>query len=259
LRGDIQAKHKKATTMLRYTRLSFCLALGLSSTAAQAETALAAVAANFAEAAAQLAAQFHTDTGHELALTTGSTGKLFAQIGQGAPFDLMLSADAETPARLHDQGHGKPQAYAVGILTLWAPKLLPDQNPTTALEDARLRHIAIANPELAPYGKAAIVALGAMGLNSILKDKIVMGQNVGQTFALVQSGAAEAGFIAKSALPSDAEGLVWDVAPGLYPPIQQDAIVLKHGAENPAALAFMDYLNSAAGQSIITKYGYRLP
>lgn len=242
--------------MLRQTALFFCLALPLP---AQAETAVAAVAANFVGTATALANQFQAETGHVLELTTGSTGKLYAQISQGAPFDLMLSADAATPARLHAEGHGMPQPYAVGILTLWAPNLPADSDPTVTLQDPSVRHIAIANPDLAPYGLATVAALNAMGLYDAIAEKIVMGQNIGQTFAMVDSGAAEAGFIARSALPDDAKGYVWDVTPSLYPAIRQDAIVLQHGADNPAATAFLHYLTSPAAHDIITQFGYGLP
>ena len=240
--------------MLRLVALLLCLALP-----AQAETTLAAVAANFADTAKALAKAFLLDTGHEVQITTGSTGKLYAQITQGAPFDLMLSADAETPARLHEAGHGTPQPYATGILTLWVPGLPAGGPPAALLQDKSIRHIAIANPALAPYGKATVAALQAMGLDAALKDKIVMGQNIGQAFALVQSGAAEAGFIARSALPAKANGYVWDVTPSLYPPIRQDAILLQHGADNPAATAFLAFLGTPSARAVIAQSGYGLP
>lgn len=234
------------------------LALLLLSTPAQADTALAAVAANFASAAADLAAAYKLETGHEIQLTTGSTGKLYAQIAEGAPFDLLLSADAAVPAKLQAEGHGTAFAYAYGVLTLWAPKGAAD-DPATLLQSPETLNIAIANPELAPYGAAAKAALDAMGIYDAISGKIVMGQNIGQTFALVETGAAQAGFIARSALANDATGYVWDVTPDLYPAIQQDAILLKHGADNAAAKGFLDYLQSDAAKSVIAQYGYRLP
>lgn len=239
--------------MLRLSALLLCLALP-----ARAETALAAVAANFADAAQTLAAQFQAKTGHQVQITTGSTGKLHAQITQGAPFDLLLSADVATPARLHTDGHGQPVPYAIGILTLWAPNMPAGADPTVTLQSDQIRHIAIANPDLAPYGHATIAALTAMGFLAAIQDKIVMGQNIGQTFALVDSGAAEAGFVARSAL-MDPKGFVWDVTPSLYPPIQQDAILLKHGTNNPAASGFLAYLTTPAARAIIAQSGYALP
>ncbi|WP_415234317.1 molybdate ABC transporter substrate-binding protein [Pseudorhodobacter sp.] len=234
------------------------LALLLLATPAHAEVALAAVAANFAAAAQELAEGFQRETGHEVQVTVGSTGKLYAQISQGAPFDLLLSADAATPAKLQAEGHGTATPYAFGVLTLWAPGAA-GTTPALVLQDEATRHIAIANPDLAPYGVAAKAALIKMGLFDAIADKIVMGQNIGQTFALVQSGAAEAGFIAKSALAADATGYIWDVSTELYPPIQQDAIVLKHGSTNKAALGFLGYLASDAGRAVIAKFGYGLP
>jgi molybdate transport system substrate-binding protein len=238
------------------------LATPLLATAGHAGTALAAVAANFAGAATALAQDFKTQSGHDITLTTGSTGKLFAQIIAGAPFDVLLSADAAIPAKLHAGGNGTPFAYAFGVLTLWAPNSPPEPDTTdakTLLQSPEIRHIAIANPDLAPYGAAAKAALTAMGINDQITGKIVMGQNIGQAFALVGSGAADAGFIAKSALPADATGFIWDVPPALYPPIQQDAILLRHGADNAAAQGFLAYLKTPQAHAIITQFGYGLP
>jgi molybdate transport system substrate-binding protein len=243
--------------MFRLAALLCCLALPL-----RAETALVAVAANFASVAEELVAAFAADSGHKVVLTTGSTGKLFAQISNGAPFDLFLSADAATPERLHGLGHAAPFPYAFGRLVLWVPGVAPDTPPETALANAR--HIAIANPALAPYGIAATEALDAMGLTITTQPRIVMGGNIGQAFALVATGAAEAGFVAASALPADAQGLdaqglIWQVTQTLYAPIRQDAIVLTHGAENAAATGFAAYLQSPAAKAVIQNHGYGVP
>lgn len=238
--------------MLRLTALLCCLALPV-----RAETALAAVAANFAGAAEALVKAFGAQSGHEVVLTTGSTGKLFAQISNGAPFDLFLAADAQTPARLHGLGHGAAFPYAYGRLVLWAPGAAPDARPRDILQTAR--HIAIANPALAPYGLAAGQALAAMDLTDSTAPRLVTGENVGQAFALVASGAAEAGFVADSALPDPAPGLVWSVPPRLYAPIRQDALVLIHGANNPAATGFAAWLQSADARAIIQSFGYGVP
>lgn len=242
--------------------LAVILALGLSS-AAPAETALVAVAANFAEAAETLAPKFKAATGHDLELTTGSTGKLYAQIGAGAPFEVLLSADAETPARLEAEGKavaGTRFTYAVGQLALYSA------NPETvgadgkaALENPDLRFIAIANPDLAPYGVAAREALQAMGLWDSLLPRIVMGQNIGQTFALVETGAAEVGFVALSAVKAPGKeptGSHWQVPQEMFTPIRQDAVLLKAGEANPAAKAFLDYLGSPEAAEVIAAYGY---
>ncbi len=238
--------------MIRLALLLLTLA-----TPAAAETALAGVAANFATTAETLSAAYEKQTGDRIEVTTGSTGKLYAQIGSGAPYDLMLSADQATPLRLQGEGHGVPVSYAEGRLALWAPDASPDADPKAAL--THVRHVAIANPDLAPYGKATVAAIEGMGLTGALENRIVTGENVGQAFALVKSRAAEAGFIAASALGPDDGGLRWIVTPALYPQIRQDAILLRHGAENRAAQGFMLYLTSAPAQAIIEAAGYGIP
>jgi len=231
--------------------------------AGRAETALAAVAANFTETAEALLPAFRAATGHDVELTTGSTGKLYAQIGAGAPFDVMLSADAATPARLVEEGRavaGTAVTYAVGRLTLWSadPGRIGGDG-RAALEDAGLRFLAIANPELAPYGVAARQALTALGLWEAMQPKIVMGQNIGQTHAMVASGAAEIGFVALSAVLSPRtgnKGSRWDVPQELYAPIRQDGVLLNPGADNAAAKAFLDFLRSPEATEVIARFGY---
>ena len=242
--------------MLR--RLVTLLAL-LLPTAALAETALVAVAANFATTVSRLAGDYAAASGDTVEVTTGSTGKLYAQIAAGAPFDAMLSADEATPERLAGEGHGTPVPYANGLLALWVPGALPGADPARTLAGGAVRHVAIANPDLAPYGRAAVAAIGAMGLGTVLQDRIVIGENVGQAHAMVASGAAEAGFVAASALDGAAKGLVWIVAPNLYPPIRQDAILLSHGKGNAAAEGFLAYLVSPAARRTIAAAGYGLP
>lgn len=230
---------------------------------ASAATALAAVAANFADTAEALLPGFREITGHDLQLTTGSTGKLYAQIGEGAPFDLLLSADSRTPRRLLDEGRaveGTGFTYAVGRLTLWSAD--PDRFEGVgqeALTAPGLRFVAIANPDLAPYGVAAKEVLSYLGLWEALQPKIVMGQNIGQTHSLVATGAAEIGFVALSAvltLRSDEQGSRWDVPQSMYHPIQQDAVLLKAGADNVAARAFLDFLRTPEARAVLATHGY---
>lgn len=230
---------------------------------AAADTALVAVAANFAEAAEALVAPFQEASGHDLSLTTGSTGKLYAQIAAGAPFDVMLSADAGTPAQLLDGGNavaGTAFTYATGQLTLWSSDFARiGDDARAALADPALRFVAIANPDLAPYGVAARETLQSLGLWDRLQTKIVMGQNVGQTHAMVATGAAEVGFVALSAVRSPRariEGSRWDVPQDLYAPIRQDAVLLRHGADNAAATAFLDFLRSDEAAAVIDAFGY---
>lgn len=230
---------------------------------AMAETALVAVAANFAEAAEALAGPFRAASGHDVQLTTGSTGKLYAQIGEGAPFDVLLSADAATPARLIAEDNGVAESsftYAIGKLTLWSsdPARI-GADGRAALADPALRFVALANPDLAPYGVAAREALQSLGLWDALQPKIVMGQNIGQTHSMVATGAAEIGFVALSAVMSPrapTEGSRWDVPQDLFTPIRQDAVLLNHGADNPAAQAFLDFLRTPEAVVVIEGFGY---
>ncbi|MGS4946117.1 molybdate ABC transporter substrate-binding protein [Meridianimarinicoccus sp. RP-17] len=240
--------------------LMLCLA---GPAAARADTALVAVAANFAETADALLPAFRDATGHDLEITTGSTGKLYAQIKAGAPFDVLLSADAATPARLLDEGRavaGSGFTYAVGRLTLWsADPARIGGDGRAALADPGLRFVAIANPDLAPYGIAAREALQSLGLWEALQPKIVMGQNIGQTHAMVATGAAEIGFVALSAVLSpraETKGSHWDVPQAMYAPIRQDAVLLTAGADNAAARAFLDFLRGQEAAAVIDRFGY---
>lgn len=250
-------------------RVFFLLGLGLAcfsmliAASAHAGEALVAVAANFAGAVEAIGAEFTKETGHTLQITTGSTGKLYAQIGEGAPFTVLLSADAKTPAKLEEEGKavaGTRFTYAVGKLSLWSAdggKIGSD--PKAALTAASTLHVAIANPELAPYGVAAREALATMGLWDAIQPKIVMGQNIGQTFSLVDTGAAEMGFIATSAVQipgSGAKGSRYDVPQEMFKPIKQDAVLLKAGEGNAAAAAFMDYLKGDRAKAIAQSFGY---
>jgi len=244
------------------TRAAVVAALLFATTLmAQADAALVAVAANFAGAAEAISTAFTGATGHSLQITTGATGKLYAQIAAGAPFAVMLSADEQTPARLEVENlavAGTKFTYALGGLTLWsvdADRI--KTNPKPALQAADTMFIAIANPELAPYGVAARETLQALGLWDVVQAKIVMGENIGQTFAMVDSGAAQMGFVAASAVAvGPTRGARWDVPQELFTPIRQDAILLKAGADNTAAVAFMDYLASDAAKAIVQSFGY---
>ena len=229
----------------------------------RADEALVAVAANFAGAVEAITAEFSKDTGHSVQITTGATGKLYAQISEGAPFAILLSADAKTPAKLEEEGmavSGSRFTYAIGRLSLWSPDLARiGQDPRAALTASDTLYVAIANPELAPYGVAAREALTAMGLWDTIQPKVVMGQNIGQTFSLADTGAAQMGFVATSAVQGPGispRGSRYDVPQDMFSPIRQDAVLLKAGEGNSAAIAFMDYLESARAKAIIRSFGY---
>ncbi|MEJ2441227.1 MAG: molybdate ABC transporter substrate-binding protein [Gammaproteobacteria bacterium] len=247
--------------------LAVWLTFGGGATApARAEQALVAVAANFAAAARAMAPVFHEQTGDSIKVAIASTGRLRAQIVGGAPYDVMLSADQETPDSLQAVGlvvPGSRFTYAKGKLAIWAPsepKIGID--PVKALTDPKVRHIAIANPKLAPYGKAAREVLDYLGAWKKVKDKIVMGQNIGQTFAMVQSGGAQIGFIAASSLhgpKAPKGGSVFIVPADDYSAILQDAALLKHGENNPAAKAFLTFLKGPKARAIAARFGYGMP
>ncbi len=234
------------------------LQLALQSAPASAAQALVAVAANFKSTAELLAAEFEASTEHELVVISGSTGKLYTQITNGAPFDLFLAADMERPARLAAAGGSPmpPRTYASGQLGLWVRGQAPSADDPSARLKA-LRRIALANPSLAPYGVAAMAVIDRLALRVELEDRLAYGENVAQAYALVAAGAAEGGLIAWSLL-QDGDRLAesWLVPTAWHPPIDQDALLLNHGAGNPAAIAFFDFLFSARARSLIRDRGY---
>lgn len=244
--------------------LSLLLILSLAGSAAAAE-AVVAVAANFAEVAELLEKDFERASGHSLSLVAGSTGKLYAQIANGAPFDVFLSADQETPARLEKDGQAVAKTrftYATGRLTLWSPEPgRVGKDGAATLREGKFRNLAIANPELAPYGEAAQQVLEKLGLWGRFQDRIVKGETIGQAHAMVASGNAELGFVALSSVLSPRNttpGSRWDVPAHLYAPLRQDAVLLKRAAGNPAARGFLDFLRSAESKALLESYGYRL-
>ncbi|MCG6856616.1 MAG: molybdate ABC transporter substrate-binding protein [Salaquimonas sp.] len=230
---------------------------------ASAGEVLVAVAANFTDVIKELTPVFESKTGNTLTVTIGSTGKLYAQIRNGAPFQVMLAADQARPKRLEEEGGavaGSRFTYAVGRLTLWSPdpKRIGD-DPVAVLTSDKTLHIALANPELAPYGIAAKETLQALGLWDTVSDKIVMGENIGQAFAMVSTGNAEMGFVALSAMLAPGnkhKGSRWDVPPEDYGAIRQDAVLLKAGENSEAAKAFLAFLQSDAALAVIERYGY---
>ena len=241
----------------------FALATLAGTATARAEDVLVAVAANFAEAAQDLAAVYEKSSGNKVAITTGSTGKLYAQIKAGAPFHILLSADAKTPAKLEDEQAaiaGTRFTYAIGKLALWstdAQRIGTDG--AAALQADSFQHLAIANPDLAPYGVAARETLQSLGLWDKLSPRIVMGENIGQTHSMVATGNAELGFVALSAVlnpKKPAEGSHWVVPQDKFKPIRQDAVLLNAGEDNQAAAGFLDFLKSPDAHALIEGYGY---
>ena len=246
------------------------LVLGLAGAgatgAARADEVLVAVAANFNAPLARIAQGFEARTGHKLKAAAASTGKLYAQIAAGAPFELLLAADDETPAKLEAEGHAVPGSrftYAIGELVLWSaqPGLVDGQGAVLGSAD-RWKHLAIANPKTAPYGRAALEVLRARGLEAAVAPRLVTAESIAQAHQFAASGNAQLGFIAWSQLsvPGQAPtGSWWRVPASLHEEIRQDAVLLKPGQNRPAAAALLAYLKTEPAKAEIRAWGYRVP
>ncbi|MEF2070425.1 molybdate ABC transporter substrate-binding protein [Consotaella aegiceratis] len=239
------------------TALALTTALFGVGQANAAETNVA-VAANFTEAAKDIAAAFNKATGDTATLSFGSTGQLYTQISQGAPFQVFLAADAERPAKAIEEGYGVADSnftYAIGKVVLWSPDAAMVSGEDT-LKDTSFEKISIANPTAAPYGAAAVETMQALGVYDTLKPKIVEGNNIAQAFQFVDSGNAELGFVALSQIAGREDGSQWIVPQEDYSPILQDAVLLKTGEDSDAAKAFLDFLKGPEAHDIIENYGY---
>lgn len=223
-----------------------------------------AVAANFTAPAQQIAAAFARDTGHQAVLAFGSTGRFYAQIRNGAPFQVLLSADDETPARLAAEGWALAATrfpYAIGRLVLWSaqPGLVDAEG--AVLRRGGFERLALADPKVAPYGAAALEVLTRLKLEPALRPRFVQGESIGQTHQFVATGNAALGFVALSQVMAEGRltrGSAWIVPAHLHAPLQQDAIVLKAGAGDPVAEAWMRYLRGDTARAIIRAHGYEL-
>lgn len=237
--------------------------LGFALTARAAEVSVA-VAANFAAPMQKIAAAFEHDTGHKAVLAFGSTGRFRAQIRNGAPFDVLLAADDETPRQLEHDGLGVAGTrftYAVGRLVLWSrqPGLVDDQG--AVLKTGSFARLALADPKLAPYGAAAVATLTGLGLLEQLTPKFVLGENIGQAYQFVATQNVPLGFVALSQVYADGhltQGSAWVVPASLHRPIRQDALLLGRGQGKPAAQALLAYLRGEKARTIIRSYGYDL-
>ena len=238
--------------------------LGWGGGAAHAAEVLVAVAANFMQPMKQIAQAFAKDSGHQAQLSFGASGQLMAQIQHGAPYQVLLSADAAIPAQLVQKGLAVPNTsftYAVGQLVLWSadPKRVDGQGDV--LRKGSFQRIARANPKLAPYGAATVQVVERMGLAAALQNKWVQGENINQTHQFVASGNADLGFVALSqviAPSSQPTGSMWLVPSAWHDPILQNAVLLSKGKDSPAAIALMAFLKTPAARDIIRQAGYRL-
>ncbi|MRR52268.1 MAG: molybdate ABC transporter substrate-binding protein [Rhodocyclaceae bacterium] len=244
-------------------RISILLALLLASSLALADEVSIAVAANFTAPMQKIAPAFEKATGHKVVASYGSTGKFYSQIKNGAPFEVLLAADDETPAKLVKENAGVAGSqftYAIGKLVLWSPKSAIVDDKGEVLKKGGFDHLSLANPKLAPYGAAAVEAMKAMGVYDAIQPKIVTAENIGQAYQYVSSGNALLGFVALSQVLKDGkiEGSAWVVPAKLYTPIRQDAVILEKGRGKPAAEAFLKYLKSEPAKAVIKSYGYDL-
>ena len=223
-----------------------------------------AVAANFTAPMQKIAAEFERDTGHKVTLAFGATGKFYAQITNGAPFDVFLSADDETPARLEKEGYGvvgNRFTYAIGRLALWSAQEGKVDAKGEMLKNRAFQHLAIANPKTAPYGSAAIEVMQKMGVIAALQAKFVQGENIAQTYQFAVSGNAEIGFVSLSQIWKDGKissGSAWIVPSNMHEAIRQDAMLLARGRDKRAASALLSYLKGEKARAIIKSYGYDL-
>ncbi len=253
-------------THKRWFLLCSIALLLLSGPATAAERLTVAVAANVKYAFEDLAAEFRKETGIEVQGVFGASGKIVAQVKSGAPFDVFLSADTEAPDALYRENlaSAAPRVYAYGVLVLWTRKDLDLGKGIAVVSDPAVHRIAIANPKLAPYGRAAADALEKAGLGRAVEPRLVYGENIGQTLQFADSGAADAAFVAKSLVVSPEmkdKGRWVEVPRESYRPIAQGVVVLKHGAETQpeAVRKFIDFLFTPKARAIFEKYGYLLP
>ncbi len=240
--------------------LTWCAVL--VSLSVHAEEVNVAVAANFTAPMNIIASDFAKETGHVAKLAFGSTGRFYAQIKNGAPFDVLLSADDETPSKLAREKLAEPASsftYAIGSLVLWSAKPGFVDASGAVLKSGKFNKLAIANPKTAPYGRAAIETLTKLGLLSAVEPKFVQGENIAQTFQFAQTGNADLGFVALSQVMKDGkitEGSAWQVPADMHEAIRQDAVLLTTGRGNAAAEALLKYLKTDKAKAVIRSFGY---
>lgn len=250
--------------MLQLSRVFVALAASVAAHLALAQDVQVAVAANFTAPIQAIAKDFEQDTGHKLVIATGATGQFYAQIQNGAPFEVFLSADDSTPAKLEQEGATMPGSrftYAIGTLALWSAKPGYVDAQGEVLKKNDYHHLSIANPKAAPYGLAATQVLEKLGLTAQVKGKLVEGQNITQAHQFIATGNAELGFVALSQIYKDGKvtgGSAWIVPAALHDPIKQDAVILAKGKDNPAAQALVDYLKGEKAAAVIKSFGYQI-
>lgn len=249
---------------IRPSHLATALAGLFALNGAWADEVQVAVAANFTAPIQAIAQDFEKDTGHKLVAAYGATGQFYAQIKNGAPFEVFLSADDSTPAKLEEEKAivpGSRFTYAIGTLALWSAQPGYVDAKGDVLQKNQFKHLSIANPKTAPYGLAATQVLAKLNLTEATKPKLVEGQNITQAFQFVSTGNAELGFVALSQIYKDGKvqtGSAWIVPASMHDPIRQDAVILEKGKDNPAAKALVDYLKGPKAAAVIKSYGYEI-
>ncbi len=245
-------------------RIASIVLAAVGATATWSAEVQVAVAANFAGPIEKIVASFERETGHKAVVAVGATGKFYAQIRNGAPFEVLLAADDETPKKLLGDKlavEGSAFTYARGRLVLWSAKPGVVDEKGDVLKNSAIAHVSICNPKLAPYGLAAEQTMKSLGVYELVHPKLVTAENVAQAYQFAASGNAEIGFVALSQIApagKPIEGSYWMVPEKLYEPIRQDAVLLKKGETNPAAVALLKYLKGDAARAVITSYGYSL-
>ena len=245
--------------MKLFTRICLITAISFSAATAWAEDVQVAVAANFTKPMEKIAADFEKATGNKVVASFGATGKFVEQIKNGAPFEILLSADQKSPIKLEKEELAVANSrytYAIGKLVLWSAKPSFVDDKGAVLKNGDFQHISIADPKTAPYGTAAMEVMEKLGVLDTLKPKIVQGESIAQAKEFVGSGNAELGFVALSQVIKDTTGSSWMVPQDLYAPLKQDAILLKTGEKSAAAKALMDYLKTEPAQTVIKEFGY---
>ncbi len=261
-------RKRRSAALLRPIRaLLLVLLFLLGAPKLHAQSLHIAAASDLQFALNDLASQYEKQSGAKIAVTFGSSGNFFAQIENGAPFDLFFSADISYPQKLIEAGLAEPDSrytYAFGRIVLWVPSdspLNPSQMQWNTLLDARIQKIAIANPEHAPYGRAAVAALQKAGLYEQVKPKLVYGENISQAAQFVQSGSAQGGILAMSLTfsPAMKSGKTWEIPREWYPPMEQAVVLLKASPNKPAANTFLAFLRTEPARAIFRRYGFTLP
>ncbi len=249
---------------MKLTKLMGMAALLLAASVQAAEVKVA-VAANFAQPMKDIATEFEKESGHKVNLTQGATGKFYAQITNGAPFEVLASADDETPGKLVKEGKavaGTQFTYAIGRLVLWSPDpALVDQGGGVLKTD-KFKFLSIANAKVAPYGRAAVQTMQKLGVLTAIEPRAVQGESITQTHQFVTSGNAQLGFVALSQVWENGKlksGSAWIVPEEMHEQLRQDVVLLNPGKDSKAAAALVDYLKSDKAKKIIERYGYKLP